>query len=98
MASREDKIILAFSAMTKKILHKDQECDDYNAWMMTQLDLITKHMIWPRPTSSHKNMNVVGVMANDGDDNFEMLYNGEIQYVGNKMVGSRLAFHRQVRI
>lgn len=48
---------------------------------MTQLDLITKHVMGPPPRGVHKNVNVVGVVVNDEDTNFEALYNEEIQYV-----------------
>lgn len=64
--------------------------------MMNQLHLITKHVIGPPPRGSHKNMNVVDAMVNDEDTNSEALYNEEVQYIGNQVVGSRPAFQRQV--
>lgn len=61
-----------------------------------QLNLITKHVIGPSPRGNHKNVNVVGALVNDENETSEALYNEEIQYVGNHMVGSRPAAQRQV--
>lgn len=58
------------------------------AKMIIQLDPITKHIMRPPLTGNHKNVIAVRAVGNDDDATFEALYNEEVQYIGNQMVGS----------
>lgn len=70
----------------QKKLEKDQERDENMAKIMTQLDLLMKHMMG----CGQKSVNVVGSasdMTFNGVD-FDVGYNEGVYYMGNQMMGS----------
>jgi len=77
--------------MTKEQLEKNQEIDEIMAKMMTQMYLLTKHVIG----SDSKSMNGIGVSGvNPNEARFEAMHHEKVHFLANQAGGSRLNYPR----
>ncbi|WMV41956.1 hypothetical protein MTR67_035341 [Solanum verrucosum] len=73
-------------------MERNQERDKNMAKKMTQMDLLTKHVMG----GGSKAMNVVGASSGVSldDTQFEAIYNEEVQFLSNQAGGSRPSYQR----
>ncbi|WMV29902.1 hypothetical protein MTR67_023287 [Solanum verrucosum] len=73
-------------------MEKNQKGDENMEKMMTQMELLTKHVMG----SGDKAMNVVGTNSEMSSDDayFEAIYNKEVQFLSSQAVGSRPFYPR----
>lgn len=76
--------------LSKEQLAKDQESDENIAKMLTQLDLLTKHIIGGKPEECY-DVAAAGDVVYD-KVLYERGYSEEIHYMGNQVMGSQPAF------
>ncbi|WMV41421.1 hypothetical protein MTR67_034806 [Solanum verrucosum] len=93
---REDQVSPLNLGLTKKHLEKNKERDENMAKIMTQMDLLMKHVIGV----SYKVLNAVG--ANSGvsldDAQFEAICNEDVLFLSNHVGVSRPSYPRSVGI
>ncbi|WMV13972.1 hypothetical protein MTR67_007357 [Solanum verrucosum] len=73
-------------------MEKNQERDENMAKMITQMDLLTKHVMG----SGHKVVNAINTNSgvNPDDAHFEAMHNEEVQFFANQVGGSRSGYPR----
>jgi len=93
--TREDYVSPLNVGLTKEQLEKKQEHDENMAKMMTQLDLLTKHVMG----GSYKVVNVVGASSgmHPDDAQFDTMSNEEVRFLSNQTGGFSSELSKGVR-
>lgn len=89
--TRDDMVTPHTFVLTNEQIQKNQERDENMAKMLTQLDLLTKHVM-----ESQKSMNAIGANGNLTWDDapFDAAYNEEVQFLKNQVGGFCLEYQR----